>query len=211
MGDLAEMIKELQETKLLSEVQKKKEDGITALAILQELQDGMQRVGEEFEAGNYYLSELIMSGVIFEKAMDIIKENLTQSNKKAEYGTFVIGTVKDDIHYIGKNIAANLLACRGFNVVDLGEDVPKGTFLEAIHVHNPKVVGLSCLLTTCFDSMKETIDAIKAAGSSVVPPVIVGGATIDQSICDYVGADAYCNDANKGIKIAQKLAGGYHG
>jgi dimethylamine corrinoid protein len=208
MGDLADMMKELEETRLLSEVQKMKDDGIAALAILQELQEGIQRVGEEFEAGNYYLSELIMSGVMFEKAMDIIKDKLSLSDSDSEYGTFIIGTVKDDIHYIGKNIAANLLACRGFKVVDLGEDVPIATFVAAIKKHNPKVVGLSCLLTTSFDSMKKTIDAIKTERSRAAPPVIIGGATIDQSICDYVGADAYCIDANNGIKTAQRLAGG---
>jgi len=208
MTNLAKMMKELEEAQLLSEVKKMKEEGAAGLDILQDLQEGMRLVGVEFEAEKYFLSELIMSGVIFEQAVDIIKDSLEQSTDEAEHGTFVIGTVKDDIHDMGKNIASTLLACRGFNVVDLGGDVPIEKFLDAIREHKPRVVGLSCLLTTCFDSMKSTIDAIEKEGLKSDLPIIVGGATINQSICEYVGADAFCVNANDGVHIARKLAGG---
>ena len=175
MSKLATMMKELDETQLLSEVKRLKEENASALDILQDLQEGMGLVGNEYEAGNYYLSELMMSGTIFEQAVDIIKENLEQSTDEPEHGTFVIGTVKDDIHDIGKNIASTLLACRGFNVVDLGVDVPIDKFINAIRQHEPSVLGLSCLLTTCFDSMKATIDAIEKEGLKAGLPIIIGG------------------------------------
>jgi dimethylamine corrinoid protein len=208
MSKLAKMMKELEEAQLLSEVNKMKDEGAAGLDILQDLQEGMRLVGEKFEAGEYFLSELIMSGVVFEKAVDIIKESLEQSTDESEHGTFVIGTVKDDIHDIGKNIAATLLACRGFNVVDLGVDVPIEKFLDSIREFKPRVLGLSCLLTTCFESMKATIDAIEKEGLKSGLPVIIGGATINKSICEYVGADEFCLNANDGVQTAQNLAGG---
>ena len=208
MKILVEMMKELKEDQVLSQVKKMNEEGVEALDILQGLQEGMGLVGDEFEAGNYFLSELIMSGAIFQKAMDMIKDRLSQSQGEAEFGTFVIGTVKDDIHDIGKNIAATMLGCRGFNVVDLGVDVPIEKFVKAIKEHKPKVVGLSCLLTTCFESIKQTIDAIEKEGLRSGLPIIIGGATIDQNTSDYVGADAFCGNANEAVLTAKKLIGG---
>jgi methanogenic corrinoid protein MtbC1 len=208
MNDLVKAMKDLEEQQVLNDVERMNKEGIEALEILQGLQEGMRLVGEEFEAGNYYLSELIMSGKIFEQALDIIEDRLTQSQGEAEFGTFLIGTVKEDIHDIGKNIAATILGCRGFNVVDLGVDVPIEKFIEAIKEHKPRIVGLSCLLTTCFENMKETIDAIESEGLRKNLPIIIGGATIDRQTSDYVGADAFCHDANEGVTIATKLIGG---
>jgi methanogenic corrinoid protein MtbC1 len=207
MNNLAKLMKELKEEQVLSQVKKMNEEGILPVDILQELQEGMGLVGQEFERGNYFLSELIMSSTIFQQAMGILKESLTQALEEPEHGTFVIGTVKEDIHDIGKNIAATLLACRGFNVVDLGVDVPIEKFVDAIEEHRPTVVGLSCLLTTSFENMKSTIDAIEKKGLRSGLPIIIGGATIDKKTSDYVGADAFCRNANEGVLIAKKLAG----
>ena len=208
MSDLIQWMESLDEAQVLSVVRRMHGEGVSGMEILRELQEGMRRVGNAFEAGKYFLPELIMSGVIFEQAMDTIKESLTRSSSTPEYGTFLIGTVKDDIHDIGKNIVASLLGCQGFHVVDLGVDVPVDTFLQGIREHKPTVVGLSCLLTTSFDSMKDTIDTIKKTGLKTGLPVIVGGATIDRSVCDYVGADAFCPNANSAVQTAQKMAGG---
>lgn len=208
MKNLAQRLKELEEEQLLAQVREMDADGTKPLEILQDLQEGMRLVGEEFEKGNYFLSELIMSTTIFQEALEIIKDKLARDKGEAEYGTFVIGTVKDDIHDIGKNIAAALLSCRGFNVVDLGVDVPVEKFLEAVKTHKPKVLGLSCLLTTCFENMKETIDAVEKAGLRSGLPIIIGGATIDEKTSKHVGADAFCLNANEAVLTARRLIGG---
>lgn len=208
MNTLVEAMKNLEEDKVVGEVQNRLQENEDPIPILEDLQDGMRLVGDEYEKGSYYLSELIMSAVVFQKAAELLSEKLSVSSSKAEYGTFVIGTVKDDIHDIGKNIAATLLGCRGFNVVDLGVDVPAEAFIEAIKEHKPGVVGLSCLLTTAFDSMKNIVDAIEKAGLRSGLSILIGGATIDSNTCKYVGADAFCLNANDAVKTAQKMSGG---
>lgn len=208
MKTLEQMMKDLNEAEVLAEVRRLDAQQVPATEILQGLQEGMRLVGEQFEAGNYFISELIMSAELFESGLALIKEKLAQTANQAVYGTLVIGTVKDDIHDIGKNIAATLLSCRGFKVIDLGVDVPIEAFVEAIKTHKPKLVGISCLLTTCFESIKETIDAIEKEGLRKGLPILIGGATIDQTTTTYVGADAFCRNANEGVLTAIKLAGG---
>jgi methanogenic corrinoid protein MtbC1 len=208
MNTLVEAMKNLEEDKVIGEVQSRLQANEDPIAILEDLQDGMRLVGDEYEKGSYYLSELIMSAVVFQKAAELLSEKLSVSSNKAEYGTFVIGTVKDDIHDIGKNIAATLLGCRGFNVVDLGVDVPADQFIEAIKEHKPAIVGLSCLLTTAFDSMKNIVDAIEEAGLRAGLSILIGGATIDANTANYVGADAFCLNANDAVITAQKMSGG---
>ena len=208
MNELVQAMKNLEENTVVGKVQSRLQDNEDPIKILEDLQEGMRQVGDEYEKGSYYLSELIMSAVVFQKAAAILSEKLAASSSKAEHGTFVIGTVKDDIHDIGKNIVATLLACRGFNVVDLGVDVPAEAFIEAIKAHKPGVVGLSCLLTTAFDSMKDIVDAIEKAGLRSGLSIIIGGATIDATTSKYVGADAFCLNANDAVLTAQKMSGG---
>ena len=176
MSELVKAMHELDEAKVLTIMDQRIAASDPPLDILADLQEGMRLIGKDFEAGNYFLSELIMSATVFKMASEKLNTVLTQDAADAEFGTFVIGTVKDDIHDIGKDIVATLLACQGFNVVDLGVDVPAEKFVEAIKAHKPKVVGLSCLLTTAFESMKNTVDAIEQAGLRNGLPVIIGGA-----------------------------------
>jgi methanogenic corrinoid protein MtbC1 len=208
MDQLSMLLKDLDEKQVIRAVKKKNEEGFPALDILQELQEGMRMVGEEYSTGRYYLPELIMSATIFQQAADILKDRLTQSHGEAKWGTMVIGTVKDDIHDIGKNIASTLLACRGFRVVDLGVNIAPEGFVQAIKEHQPKIVGLSCLLTTCFESLKATVDAIKREGLRTGLPIIIGGAIIDEAVLEYAGADAFCKDANEGVLTSIRLVGG---
>lgn len=208
MNKLVETMKNLEEDKVVGEVQSRLQGNEDPIKILEDLQNGMRLVGDEYEKGNYYLSELIMSATVFQKAAELLNEKLSASCSQPEYGTFVIGTVKDDIHDIGKNIVATLLACRGFNVVDLGVDVPAEAFIEAIKKNKPAVVGLSCLLTTAFDSMKNIINAIEKAGLRSGRSILIGGATIDSNTSKYVGADAFCLNANQAVITAQKMSGG---
>jgi dimethylamine corrinoid protein len=208
MNKLVKAMKNLEEEKVVGEVQSRLQDNEDPIKILEDLQDGMRLVGDEYENGSYYLSELIMSATVFQKAAELLSDKLAASSSQAEHGTFVIGTVKDDIHDIGKNIVATLLACRGFNVVDLGVDVPAEAFIEAIKEHKPGVVGLSCLLTTAFDSMKNIVKAIEKAGLRSNLSILIGGATIDSNTSKYVGADAFCLNANQAVITAQKMSGG---
>ena len=164
MSVLAGALVDLKKEKVMAEIMAMKEAGTPPLVIVAELQEGMRQVGERFEAGEYYLSELIMSAMIFKEAMDDLEHLLGPESTATERGVFVIGTVEGDIHHIGKNIVSTVLGCHGFKVVDLGENVTAERFAEAVQAHNPLFVGLSCLLTTAFDAMKSTIETLESEG-----------------------------------------------
>ncbi len=201
-ADLIKQFGELDEDAVLAGVQSLKEQGVTALQIIQYLQEGMQLIGRRFEAKEYFLSELIMSSEIFNAAIDSLGDI---SGTDASYiGTFVLGTIYGDIHDIGKNIVATVLKCNGFNVIDLGVDVPIEKFIEAIKEYKPSIVGFSCLLTTAFDNIKTAIAALEEAGLRNGVKILIGGGPVDQSVCDYVKADAVCRSAQEAIVVAKK-------
>src|ERR1035437_8526221 len=154
---------DLDESVVLKEVKALKDQGVPALEIIHMLQAGMNIVGKRFETKEYYLSELIMSAEVFKEASTILGDDLDTGGGNTQ-GTFVLGTIYGDIHDIGKNIVKTVMSCNGIKVVDLGVDVPTAKFIEAIKEHKPLVVGISCLLTTAFDGMKECISAIEAHG-----------------------------------------------
>ena len=154
---------DLDEATAVALVEEKLAAGETALSILEELQAGMNIVGERFEGGEYFLSELIYAADIFKKAGAPLQEEL-KSAAQTSYGTLVLGTVKNDIHDFGKDIVATVMSSNGIKVVDLGVNVEHQAFVDAIKEHKPDLVGMSCLLTTVFDDMKEAIATIKAAG-----------------------------------------------
>ncbi|WP_005031412.1 cobalamin B12-binding domain-containing protein [Holophaga foetida] len=195
---------DLDESVLVSEVNALKTQGVAPLEIIQNLQEGMNIVGKRYEEKEYYLSELIMSAEIFKEAAALIGGDLSGANA-ASHGTFVMGTIYGDIHDIGKNIVTTVMGCNGFNVVDLGVDVPTADYIKAIQEHKPQVVGISCLLTTAFDGMKECIESIKAAGLRDNVKILIGGGPCDQTTADYVGADAYCKTAQDCVEYAKKL------
>jgi dimethylamine corrinoid protein len=180
--------------------------GATPLSILEELQAGMNVVGERFECGDYYLSELIYAADIFKKAGAPLQEGL-KSAVQTTHGTLVLGTVKNDIHDFGKDIVATVMSSNGFKVVDLGVNVEHQAFVDAIKEHKPEMVGMSCLLTTVFDDMKEAINTIKAAGLRDQVKILIGGGPVDQACADYVGADYYCKSAQDGVIAAKKIVG----
>ena len=197
-ADLIKQFGELDEDAVLAGVQSLKEQGVTALQIIQYLQEGMQLIGRRFEAKEYFLSELIMSSEIFNAAIDSLGDI---SGTDASYiGTFVLGTIYGDIHDIGKNIVATVLKCNGFNVIDLGVDVPIEKFIEAIKEYKPSIVGFSCLLTTAFDNIKTAIAALEEAGLRNGVKILIGGGPVDQSVCDYVKADAVCRSGRVNLQ-----------
>lgn len=162
------------------------------------IQAGMEEVGRKYQEGEYYLAEMLFAAELVNNIMPKIMPHLESSGRK-QMGTIVIGTVKGDVHDIGKNLVSILLTAAGFQVIDLGIDVPPARFVDAIKKHAPAIVGLSGLLTLSIDPMMETVGAIREAGLRDKVKVIIGGNPVTQEIHLKVGSDAYANNAAEGV------------
>jgi 5-methyltetrahydrofolate--homocysteine methyltransferase len=167
----------------------------------------MEIVGKRFADGEYFIPDLLFSGEILKQIAEITKAKLSKEAQTRRLGKFVIGTVAGDIHDIGKDIVAFLLDVNGFEVHDLGVDVPPQRFIEKIVETNAEIVGLSGFLTLAFDSMRETVEAINAAGLRDRVKIMVGGGQIDEAVRKYTGADAYRKDAVSGVLLAKEWVG----
>ena len=202
--DLVAAVSNMKEQEALNLVQEMLDNGEYPQNILDACNEAMSIVGTNYEQGIYFLPELIMSGEILKQITDLIKPKMatSSSGEKAVLGTVVLGTVKNDIHDIGKDIVVTLLQAGGYKVVDLGVDVPPVKFVEAVKDSGATVVGLSGLLTISFDSMKETVDALKEAGLPV--KVMVGGGPVTEQVCNYVGADALGADAQAAVTLCDQ-------
>ncbi len=169
---------------------------------------GVSIVGEKFEKGEAFLPELIMAGNAAQACVNILKEEIKKRGKRIKsLGRVVIGTVQGDIHDIGKNIVAALLVSNGFEVYDLGVDVPPEAFIKKIKEVNADVVGLSALVSTTLLSQEKTIKAIEKAGLRGKVKVIIGGAPVTEEWAKSIGADAYATDAMEGVRKIKKLLG----
>ena len=168
----------------------------------------MDVIGQRYEEGDYFLPELVMAGEIMNQIMVMIKPALAESMQEEHLGKVVIGTVKGDIHDIGKDIVSFMLKVGGYDVLDLGVDVPAQKFVQAIRDFQPQVVALSGFLTLAFDQMKATIEAIETAGLRDQVKIMIGGGQIDEAVRDYTGADAYGRDAIVAVKLANGWVGG---
>jgi len=204
-ASLVEALKDLNEQEVLKIVEKRLHNNEDPLKILNDARKGMEIVGDKFESGEYYLGELVYSGEILKQVSKVIKPRLQQESGGKSTGTVVIGSVAGDLHDIGKNIVTFLLEANGFEVHDLGVDVPPQKFVEKIRETNAKIVGLSGLLTATIDSMKSTVEVIKSSDLDDVK-VIIGGAPVDENTRQYTGADAYGKDALDGVSKAKKWA-----
>jgi methanogenic corrinoid protein MtbC1 len=168
---------------------------------------GMEEVGRKYEAGEYFLSELILAGEAMKKGMEILRPHLTkEENKNA--GKVVIGTVRGDLHDIGKGIVTSLLEGSGFEVYDLGVDVPAEAFLKKMRETNAAILGMSSLLTTTMHEMEDVNSALKKSRLRKRLKVIVGGAAITESFARRIGADAYARDAVLGAQICRRWTQG---
>jgi methylmalonyl-CoA mutase cobalamin-binding domain/chain len=205
--ELVDAMAELAIDEALAEVKQLRDQGTAPLEILEDLQEGMRRVGKDFESGRYCISELILSAHVFKEAMELLGDSLTAEGQQYRHGKFVIGTVAGDIHDIGKNLVATVLSCHGFEVIDLGIDVEADEFVRAIEEHNPRLVGLSCLLTTAFDSMKSTVQTIERSGHREDVAILIGGAPVNEATVEFVGADSFATNANEAVTAAKQLAG----
>ncbi len=165
---------------------------------------GMEIVGEKFEKGEYFLSELIAAGEIGKQIIELLNPFIKMSARESRrLGKVVIGTVKGDIHDIGKNIVAMLLDTAGFEVIDLGADVPPDRFVEAVAKHDAKIVAMSALLTVTMPEMRSVIEELKKTGLRDRVKVIVGGAPVTKEFADEIGADGYGENAFEGVKICK--------
>ena len=198
-------LKEQEVVKIVEERLKAKED---PLKILEDARKGMEVVGKRFASSEYFIPDLVYSGEILKSVTELVKPKLTKETETKKLGKVVLGTVAGDIHDIGKDIVVFMLDVNGFEVHDLGVDVPPQKFVEKIKETGAPIVGLSGFLTLAFDSMKQTVEAIKAAGLRDKVKVMIGGGQITDEVTRYTSADAYGKDAVAGVALAKKWAGG---
>lgn len=206
-SDLINILADLNEQQVLDLVQCRLDAGEDPVEILSDARKALVLVGKRFEEGLYFISELMFSGDIMRQVTEIIKPYLKDEVTTTRHGKVIIGTVAGDIHDIGKDLMTFMLDLHGFEVLDLGVDVPIDTFIEKIKETAAPVVGLSGLLTIAFDSMKATIDAIKDAGLRDRVKIIIGGGNINEEIKDYTGADDFGNDAMAAVTFAKGVIG----
>ena len=200
-------VAELDEQAVLALVRKRLSDGDDPLSIVEECQEGMRQVGERYEQEQYFLAGLIMAGEIFREVMELAQPAIEAQISGGESGRVLLGTVQGDIHDIGKNIQGMLLSCHGFTVYDLGVDVPPARFLAEARRVKPDIIGLSGLLTSSYDVMRDTITLIRNASVSDLAgtPIIIGGTSITEQVCKYVGADYWIINSMEGVRLCQRL------
>lgn len=187
------------------QVQEALEAGASAASILNgSLIPAMAEVGRLFEEGEYFVPEMLISARAMKSAMALLKPYLQQADVKFA-GTVVIGTVKGDLHDIGKNLVSLMLEGAGFQVKDLGSDVLPEKYIEAVRETNANIIAMSALLTTTMVNMKATVDALQAAGLRDQVKVMVGGAPVTDSFARQIGADGYAPDASRAVAVARTL------
>jgi len=207
LGDLVNALADLKEKEALEIAQDRLSAGDEPLSILNDARRAMETVGKRFENSEYFIPDLIYSGEILKEITDMVKPKLTQSAEVKRLGKVVLGTVAGDIHDIGLNIVDFMLDVNGFEVYNLGIDQPAPNFVDKIKETGATIVGLSGFLTLAFDSMKETVEVIKAAGLRDKVKIMIGGGQIDEEIRKYTGADAYGKDAMIGVLLAKQWIG----
>ena len=205
--DLVNMLADLKEQEAIKVVEDRLKAGDEPLKILEDARKGMEIVGKRFASNEYFIPDLVYSGEILKSVTELVKPKLAKVEESKKLGKVVFGTVAGDIHDIGKDIVVFMLDVNGFEVHDLGIDVPVQKFVDKIKETGAPIVGLSGFLALAFDSMKQTVEAIKAAGLRDNVKVMIGGGQMSDEIKNYTGADAYGKDAMAGVTLAKKWIG----
>jgi methanogenic corrinoid protein MtbC1 len=200
-------ITEMREEDALKITDQLLDSGASPQEILDACREAMEVIGKRFETGDCFIPELILAGEMLSQISDVIKPRLQDLAEAQKLGKVVIGTVEGDIHDIAKDIVAFMLDVNGFEVTDLGVDVPPARFVDAVRETGAKIVALSGFLTLAYDPMKATVEALKASGLKDVK-VMIGGGQIDAQIKDYTCADAYGKDAMTAVSLAKQWIGG---
>jgi len=181
------------------------QEGISVIDILENgLMTGMDHVGKDFKAGDLFIPEVLIASRAMQAGMEILKP-LLMTQKIHTQGKVVLGTVEGDLHDIGKNLVSIMLQGAGFEVIDLGVDVSKETFLQAIHDHKPDLLGMSSLLTTTMTRMPEVVKAIEEAGLRNQIKIMVGGAPLNEKYAQTIGADGYAQNSSIAVELAKSL------
>ncbi len=204
--NIAALIVALEEEGTLQAVRTSLETGADPLSLVESLRTGMATVGERFEAKEYFLPDLIMAGEIFKEAIALVEPHLTGDGGGAK-GTVVLGTVRGDIHDIGKNLVGTMLRCHGYDVHDLGVDVAPQAFADKVKETGAGLVAMSGLLTLAFDAMRETVEVLAEAGLQESTRVIIGGGPVNQTVVKFSGADACGKDPAEAVRLASTYLG----
>jgi methanogenic corrinoid protein MtbC1 len=205
MNALIEAITDMREEDAVRTASEMLDGGSSPIEVLDSCREAMGIIGQRFEAGDCFVPELILAGEILRQISDVVKPKLTQAAEVKKIGRVVIGTVEGDIHDIGKDIVTFMLDVNGFDVKDLGVDVPAAKFVEVMKEFQPQVVGLSGFLTLAYDPMKNTVKALRDAGFT--GKVMIGGGQIDEQIREYTSADGYGKDAMAAVALAKGWIG----
>lgn len=188
-----------------NQTQKMIDNGAEPLEIInQGLMAGMNVVGVRFKAGDMYVPEVMMSAKAMSTGIELVKPLIADKDMPTA-GKVLIGTVKGDLHDIGKKLVVMMLESAGFEIIDLGVDIDPATFVKAVREHNPQVIGMSALLTTTMMSMKDTIDALNKEGLRDSVKIVIGGAPITQGFAEQIGADGYAPDAAAATELCRRL------
>ena len=206
--DLVKTLADLKEKEALQIVQERLKAGDDPLSILNDARRAVEIVGKRFSDCEYFIPDLVYSGEILKAITDMVKPKITKAAEVKRIGKVIVGTVAGDIHDIGKDIVVFMLDVNGFEVFDLGIDVPMQKFVDKIKETDSKVVGLSGFLTLAFQSMKDTVEVIKGAGLRNKVKIMIGGGQIDDQVKGFTGADAYGKDAMEAVKLAKGWIGG---
>ena len=206
-GDYVSLLADLKEDEVLKLTKERIDSGEDPLKILEDSRKGMEVVGKRFADGEYFLPELVFSGELLKLITELVKPHLKQAAETKRLGKVVIGTLAGDIHDIGLNIVDFMLDVNGFEVHNLGVDVPKEKFVDKVKETNAPIVGLSGFLTPAFDAMKETVAALDAAGLRKDVKIMIGGGQMDDEVKKYAGADAFGKDAMAAVALAKDWIG----
>jgi methanogenic corrinoid protein MtbC1 len=205
--ELIDAFTDMREQDVLKITDQMLDSGTDPLETLEACRKAMEVIGQRFEDGDCFLPELILAGEMLRQVSDKVKPRLQQEVKTKKIGKVIMGTVEGDIHDIGKDIVIFMLDVNGFEVMDLGVNVPVARFIEAAKEFEPQVIGLSGFLTLAFDPMKATVEALKEAGLRDSIKVMIGGGQIDDQVRKYTGADAYGRDAVAAVTLAKQWIG----
>ncbi|MFL7838790.1 MAG: B12-binding domain-containing protein [Candidatus Promineifilaceae bacterium] len=204
--ELINAITEMREEDALAITNQLLDEGADPMGILEACRSAMEVIGDRFESGDCFIPELILAGEMLTQISEVIKPRMEEEASQEVLGKVVIGTVEGDIHDIAKDIVTFMLEINGFEVTDLGVDVPPARFVETVKVTGADIVGLSGFLTLAYDPMKETVIALREADPEV--KIMIGGGQIDEQIRQYTAADAYGRDAMAAVALAKEWVGG---